>query len=360
MGIRRRTLEHLAGRHERHHVVLGFDGFIDDLCHVMDVRADGHSMRRIATMAEFSRKVGSAAGLSCALELESQGIRPGGNAPNMGRTVLEFGNDLSLIATLGEREIHPIFREITGSCRAVISIGEPGYTEALEFLDGKLMLNRTGGLSAIGWDRLCAHVTPERLRAIAGSASLIGLLDWTIFPLMNEMVEGLLELIGERSERPVLFIDLSDLRRRPQQDIIHMADIIGRCGASTGTVLSLNESESLIAAQALSIAEDDPPARAGAIRDRLKISAVVIHPLEGAAVATLEGTCWIDGPYTPTPAVSTGGGDNFNAGFCNGWLLGMAPDECAVLGSYTSGYYVRHGRPPGKRELMEFIKTPIT
>ncbi len=287
--IRRKTLDHLAECHDRYHVVLGFDGFIDDLCHVMELRDDRHPMKRIDTMVEFSRRVRSAAGLSCALELESKGIRAGGNAPNMGRAMLEFGNDLSLIATLGEDELNPLFRRLTDLCRTVISIGEPGSTEALEFLDGKLMLNRTGTLHTIGWDRLCSHVSPQRLRTLVSSASLIGLLDWTIFPLMNEIVEHFLELIGEMTKRPVVFLDLSDLRRRTPRDIIEMADIIVRCGQLTDTILSLNESESLIAAEALSIAEETAAPRAGAIRERLKIRAVAIHPLTGAAVATPDG-----------------------------------------------------------------------
>jgi hypothetical protein len=201
-------------------------------------------------------------------------------------------------------------------------------------------------------------VSPDRLKRIVNSVSLIGLLDWTIFPRMDEITGRFLDLISNVDERPAIFIDLSDLRRVTKSDIIGMADMAARCGRTTQTILSLNESESSIAAEALSIDEDGAVPRVGALRDRLGVAAVVVHPLTGAAVATSGGAAWVDGPYTPSPLISTGAGDNFNAGFCNGWLLNMAPDECAALGAYTSGYYVRKGISPGKKELIDFIETP--
>jgi sugar/nucleoside kinase (ribokinase family) len=305
----------------------------------------------------LGRKLAGAAGLSCALELVSQGIRPGGNALNMGKATVEFGNDLSLIATLGRDAVHPLFRELTDACRRVVSLGEPGYTEALEFLDGKVMLNRTGQLHALTWDLVSAHISPEELRRLVETASLVGLLDWSIFPAMDEIIGRFLGMIREMKEKPVLFFDLSDLRRRAARDIVGIMDVIGDCGRSAPAILSLNESESIVAADALSIGTHNDAGRAGALRDRLGIDAVVVHPTNGAAVATKAGIFWADGPFCAHPAVSTGGGDSFNAGFCNGWLLKMEPEQCATLGAFTSGYYVRYGAPPGRRELIGFMET---
>ena len=344
----------------RRHALLGFDGFIDDLCHVMDVRGGGGPIGRIGTIDEFAGTIRGAAGLSCALELESVGIKTGGNAVNMGRAMLAFGNDLSLIATLGQSEIHPLLSDLAQSCRTAVSLGEPGHTTALEFFDGKIMLTRTGDLSAIGWDSIRRHVGPGALREMIDSVSLVGLLDWTIFPRMDEIVLGFLDLMAGSRARPVIFFDLSDLRRMTKAAIVGAAELVTRCGRSAPTVLSLNESESSIAAGTLSIDEGDVVPRAAALRDRLGIEAVVIHPLTGAAVATADGVFWVDGPYTASPLISTGAGDNFNAGFCNGWLLDMPPEACAALGAYTSGCYVRNGKSPDKQELIDFIQASVS
>ena len=45
-------------------VLVGFDGFVDTIIHVVAQRESATKYTRMATMSEFSRKVGAAAGLS--------------------------------------------------------------------------------------------------------------------------------------------------------------------------------------------------------------------------------------------------------------------------------------------------------
>ena len=49
----------------------------------------------------------------------------------------------------------------------------------------------------------------------------------------------------------------------------------------------------------------------------------------------------MEGPYTSNPRLTTGAGDNFNAGFCLGQLLGLSPQQCLITGTGTSGFYVQ-------------------
>ena len=51
------------------------------------------------------------------------------------------------------------------------------------------------------------------------------------------------------------------------------------------------------------------------------------------------------------PKISTGGGDNFNAGFCLGQLLGLGYRDSMLLGMAVSGYYVENGKSPSAQEL---------
>lgn len=53
---------------------------------------------------------------------------------------------------------------------------------------------------------------------------------------------------------------------------------------------------------------------------------VIIHPPNGAAYATDKQSGWIDGPIKTNAKCLTGGGDNFNAGFCNGLMNGYPPE----------------------------------
>jgi sugar/nucleoside kinase (ribokinase family) len=357
--IEERVITHLMGDCPRHHILLGFDGFVDELCRAVDGRGDTDGCRMFDTIDAFAQRLRSAAGLSTAIELLPIQTRPGGNAPNMGEAVLKFGNELSLIAALGRDEIHPAFRGLAESCTQAISLADPGRTVALEFQDGKIMLNRLGGLKGMSWDILLERLSIEALIRLAGSVSLVGLLDWSIDPSLSEIFAKFHRVIACLENKPVIFFDLSDLCRRTDREIRDVYGIIRDYGTITRTILGLNESESISTINALSIAGTGIAGRAAAIRDECGITAVVIHSMEEASVATEKGVWWVHGPYSLSPVVSTGGGDNFNAGFCNAYLLDMEPGECALMAAYTSGYYVTHGRSPGREDLITFMKAAL-
>ena len=121
-------------------------------------------------------------------------------------------------------------------------------------------------------------------------------------------------------------------------------------------VLGLNEGESIqIETVLFGSRSDDLTIRAQKIRTELGLFQVVIHPSRGAVVAAEEGEWFIEGPYTPRPKLTTGAGDNFNAGYCNGLLAGLAPEECLVSGVCTSGFYVRNCHSPDRNELLNFM-----
>lgn len=356
LGLRDRTTARLMADCPRRHILLGFDGFIDELCRTVDGRGGADGRRRVDTIDSFAERVHGAAGLSTAIELRHIETRAGGNAPNMGEAVLRFGNELSLIASLGGNGIDPVFRKLAASCKKVISLGDPGRTLALEFQDGKIMLNMPGGLERMSWELLMEGVSIEALSRLLESVSLVGLLDWSINPSQSEIFRKMLRLVADLKDKPAVFFDLSDLRRRSDGEIRDVYGVIGEYAAITPTIMGLNESESQSMIKALSMAEADITDRAAAIRKREEIACVVIHSREGASVATGEGAWWVDGPYCTSPLVSTGGGDNFNAGFCNAWLSGMEPEECVFTAACTSGYFVTHGVSPDREELIAFME----
>ena len=56
------------------------------------------------------------------------------------------------------------------------------------------------------------------------------------------------------------------------------------------------------------------------------------------------------------PKLSTGGGDNFNAGYAYGILQGMTPPEALTVANEVSGFYVSHGHSPNRDELIRWIE----
>src|SRR5690606_27837154 len=112
----------------------------------------------------------------------------------------------------------------------VISIAEPGATDALEFEDGKLMFNKIETLADITWDNLLNRVGEERIKQLVGRAQLIGMVNWTMLPHMSRIWAKLLDEVipnVERHERR-LFIDLADPEKRTHDDIIDALRLLTR------------------------------------------------------------------------------------------------------------------------------------
>ena len=92
-----------------------------------------------------------------------------------------------------------------------------------------------------------------------------------------------------------------------------------------------------------------------ALATYLQIDCVVIHPVDRSC-CVVDGVFYEEtGPYVAKPKLSTGAGDNFNAGFMLGMLLGLTPDLALLTGMSTSGFYVRNAHSPNFEELYTFM-----
>lgn len=92
------------------------------------------------------------------------------------------------------------------------------------------------------------------------------------------------------------------------------------------------------------------------LRQTLPVHCIVIHPKECAAAISDEGYVQVEGPYCKEPVLTTGAGDNFNAGFCYAWSQGLPMQQCLLCGVSESGYYVRNGESPDSAKLCLFLK----
>jgi hypothetical protein len=97
-------------------------------------------------------------------------------------------------------------------------------------------------------------------------------------------------------------------------------------------------------------------AAAAAIRARMGIDCVMVHPRNGAAAADEAGSAWFDGPFTLSPRLSTGAGDHVNAAFALARCLGMRQEECLAVACAESGAYVRDALSPDLGRLCGFLR----
>jgi sugar/nucleoside kinase (ribokinase family) len=340
---------------------IGLDGFVDEIIAVVDKRHDGGKYEPVRTINDLARKIHGAAGQSSNYELVVKQVKLGGNGPIMANALGSIGVSVTYIGNVGYPTVHPAFEELERQCR-VVSIGEPGHTDALEFDDGKLMLGKHQTLQDVNWDNLISRVGRERLKELMDGSQLIGMVNWTMLPHMSRIWAKLLDEVIPNAERHrrLLFIDLADPEKRTHHDIMDALKLLQRFQDQVDVILGLNLKESLEIADVLGLPGKSAPEEAiednaRAIRQELGLACVVIHPRRGAAAAIEGESASFAGPFVQQPKISTGAGDHFNAGFCLGRVLGMGLQESLCVGVATSGYYVRSAQSPNATQLADFI-----
>jgi sugar/nucleoside kinase (ribokinase family) len=341
--------------------LVGLDGFVDEIIAVVDKRLNNDVFERVKTIDDLARKIDAASGQSSNYELVVKDMKLGGNGPIMANALASAGINVTYIGNLGYPNLHPVFEPFAQRAK-VISIAEPGHTDALEFEDGKLMFGKLMPLNEVNWENIVARVGKEKLANLIDEAQLIGMVNWTMLPHMSRiwvsLQEEVLTTLSRKNRK--LFVDLADPEKRTHEDIAEAMKLLGKFQGIADVILGLNLKESVEVAQVLKLpVEADPePAiarTAAAIRQALRISCVVIHPRRGAAAAIEGQSAQFAGPFVQEPKISTGAGDHFNAGFCLGRVLGMDLEESLCVGVSTSGYYVRSAQSPSAVELAGFI-----
>jgi sugar/nucleoside kinase (ribokinase family) len=340
---------------------IGLDGFVDEIIAVVDKRLDGDHFDPVPNIEAFGQKILRAAGQSSNYELIVKQTKLGGNGPIMANALAAMGMDVRYIGNLGYPALHPVFMEFARRAK-VISIAEPGHTEALEFADGKLMLGKYQVLEEITWENLLARVGKEKLHELVSGANLIGLVNWTMIVAMNDIWKKAAAVLGGSSrDGRKIFVDLADPEKRTSDDVREAMKGLSQLQETADVILGLNLKESTTIAAALGFpVEKDPlaaiEATATKIRRKLELACVVIHPRQGAAAATANQSAHIMGPFVQNPKISTGAGDHFNAGFCLGRVLDFTLEESLCTGVGTSGYYVRNAASPSAKQLAEFVE----
>lgn len=340
---------------------IGLDGFVDEILHVVDKRESAENFTRLSTITQFSARLAAAAGKSANIELVSQFTKLGGNGPIMANALASFGLNVTYLGNLGFPNLHPVFADFARRAK-VFSIAEPGYTDALEFDDGKIMLGRHQSLKHVNWENIESRFGHDNFAERFLGADLVGFVNWTMLTSMSDIWSALHKeicpaIIGPRR---ALFFDLADPEKRTQADILGALDLITAFQKYFDVILGLNEKEGYEIAAALGIVVQPTPEKlrhlARDLRERLQLDTLVIHPTSCAVASGPDGTFEVAGPFTLKPKITTGAGDHFNSGFCLGKLLHFPTPDCLLTGVATSGYYVRTAQSPAIPDLANLLR----
>jgi hypothetical protein len=351
------NFERMAGKQ----VTLGFDGFIDIIYKVIRSKDHDSPVTFFKTIGEFGGYISGKGEKNFSLELEEVTTKIGGNMPIMANALAQFGSLQNCVGPLGYPTIHPLFKEMSDNCR-LFSFENPGLTKALEFNENKILLAEIGRLNSIEWDSIKAIVGLERLTDLFLDSDLVCLLNWSELDNSTNWWKGILsDVLPARSENPkraIGFFDLADCSKRSPESIMEALSLIRAFAKHWNVVLSLNLNEAVIVHDVLThgtTREGDIEGTGAALFERLGIDNVVIHYSKQALSWNTSGLHRAESFYLANPAISTGAGDNFNAGYCAGLLMGLNARDSLILGHALSNYYMSTGRSPSVPEMLETL-----
>ena len=345
---------------ENKKMLIGFDGFIDEIIHAVDKRQDSNTFTRIETIRDLAKRIEKASGLSTNIELYPLQQKIGGNGPIMCNALAKHDVDITYIGALGVPNIHEVFYGMPKNVK-LYSFANSGHTDAIEFNDGKLMLGKMSSLNDVTYENLIQAVGLENFVSLLNDTDLFAAVNWSMIPYMTDLWEkiylNILPLLKVRHKKPVFFIDLADPEKREVSEIKKALLLLQKFKSHFYVVLGLNKKEAYDIASILELGNEHSSLQEinQSIYDYLNLDSIVIHPVDRSCTIVNGNYYEAMGPLAEKPKLTTGAGDNFNSGFVFGLLLGLDPMESLHMGMATSGYYVRNAMSPTYHELSEFM-----
>jgi hypothetical protein len=305
-----------------------------------------------------------ACGKSGQVQMDTQRIKAGGNAPILSNALGKLGVPTYCLGSMGYPQQHAVFSGMDPLCET-ISVLEPGLSDAIEFDDGKLIFSELEVFETYTWKHIRKNVGLERVsRAIADSA-LIAFVDWANLPHASDIWQGVLDDVIRPSKRKdfLFLFDLCDPSKKTTQQIDEVLDLISSFSPYGKVTLGLNENEVLKVWSAFSgfdfVKDSDkmpPVLEAGDfLYKSLNIDSLLVHPIDRSIVYRQHERIELQGRLVTRPKVLTGGGDNLNAGYCLGLLSGFTLSQCMLLGMAASGAYIENGASPDRQDIINYL-----
>jgi hypothetical protein len=334
-------------------VLVGFDGYIDKLVRLPKGRG------YFSSISEFILHISGYQNQSADMKVEHISEKLGGNGPLLAQSLAAKGVSVTCVGAMGEPNLCQQFADLAKNCE-VISVEQPADCFAIEFSDSKLMFGDTGSLERINFQSLCGKVGRERLITMFNKCDLFCFTNWSGITHANELLHGILtEICPQLSVKSRnIFFDLADPTTLDDVIFSQFFELLSALQQYFTVIVGLNPKEFLQVYNhffKLTMAEltSDMPSE---LLAAFPAHELVLHGLDYAMAGDRTHEMQrVPGELVKSPRVVTGGGDNFNAGYCIGKLLLLTPAECALLGNLSSMLYVQNGTPANLSQIVDFI-----
>lgn len=343
-------------------ITAGFDGFIDTIVKVIKKKQAGKPPSLFTTIKEFGDYIVEKQEASLSLEIEERSSKIGGNMPIMANALGQLGATVNCIGALGYPQSHPVFKNLSSNCQ-LYSFADPGAATAFEFNDGKIIMAQMAELNSFAWDKIKERVGIDTLVSIYKQSDLVCILNWSEIDASTDIWKGILKDVLPRysftGEQQIAFFDLSDCSKRSTDSIKEALQLLQEFAKHSKVVLSLNKNEAHILYKIVygKNSKKDLPGIGKKIFEKTGIHTLVLHSAKEVAAFTNEEMVVVDTFFIPDPKISTGAGDNFNAGFCAAQLLKLDLESSVIFANAVSGYYVRTGTSARLNDIIDFLET---
>lgn len=340
-------------------ILLGFDGFVDRILRPMRTKTRKSAVP-FETMLEFSDWIKLKSGKSCSIDLELVQEKLGGNMPIVANALSNLGCNTTCIGALGFPDIHPVFKKMSEKCH-LISVSNPGYCEALEFKDGKIMLATNYDIDFLDYHKMLSIVGEANLIKYFECCDAFVFLNWGELLYSNDLLESIIKNILPKccfNKKKIMVVDFSDFSRRECSEVVCMVQLLNQYAAYFDITISVNQNELDLLLEKLAIeqtesGDDDAILK---LAGMFRCSNFVIHLLECTRFVHNHSVQTIEKHVIKDPKIITGGGDNFNTGLLFGLLLGYKIEDAIQIAGALSCLYVRDAENIDLNKLNHFMK----
>jgi hypothetical protein len=345
---------------EGHHAFIGFDACIDILVRIVKDKKENEITGYFSDSSQFGDFLINLDNKSCGLELQTKLSKIGGNMVITSNALGNLGIKVECAGTFGLPGILPVFRAISPNC-TLHTFGETISATALEFNNSKVIMFDPGPYNSLTWEGIRDCLGKESIIKMISGKKLVSFLNWSEIDNSSDIWEGMLnEILPEIEQtgiKPFFFSDISDCSRKSAAEIKRAVGLLGRFRDYFNVSLSLNQNEADLVSKALDLNEmNSDEDFIMQLHESSNVETLIIHRTKDAIAYDGKSFEKCDTFFCSEPKILTGGGDNFNAGFCFALLKKLNLSESLVVANAVSGSYVKNGFSPVAENLVEFLK----
>jgi len=296
-------------------------------------------------------------GNSCSIEWIKKDARAGGHTSHLGRAFYQLGFEPTLIGTYGKPP-KSIFTEELDDC-TLCSLGDPSHTDAVEFKDGKLMLNDMRSLTSVNWDLVCEQISVKTLAEKIDGPATLSTGYWATMPFLPSIWHGLTNQMWPLLNDPprLIFIHPADIRRLSKDRLRVGIESLSTLNDTVPVTISANRAETKAFASLGGKTGSGMREQALTAKEILDVNQFVTHTSDRALLIEDDQISKVKTPVVEEPTLTTSAGDQFNVGFLLGQILAVDGPPSLVLGNALANWFVRYGTPPTYDELVDFLST---